>query len=148
MAYLPEIYQQDEFIGRYLLIFESLFAPLTWIVDNFDMYLSPEVAPANWLQWMAGWFDLLLLPDLPEDTQRRIMDQVGWLYLRRGTPAGLARLLELYFGVVPEIIEDEPCHFEVVLPLSESTVNMGREVAERLIESQRPAFASYTLTVT
>ncbi len=147
LQYLPEIFQNDEFVGRYLLIFESMFAPLEWIVDNFDLYLDTQIAPEAWLKWMASWFDLLLLDDLPADRQRQLMDQLGWLFLRRGTPAGLQRLLELYFGVTPEIIEDEVCHFVVRLPLSESDTGMGRDVAERLINSQKPAFASYTLEV-
>lgn len=148
LKYLPEVYQQDEFIGRFLLIFESLFSPMVWFVDNFDMFLSPQLAPEEWLQWIAGWFDLLLLDDLPLDHQREIMAQLGWLFMRRGTPSGLERLLELYFRVHPEIVENEICHFTVILPLSESNVRLGREVAERLIESQKPAFASYTLRVT
>lgn len=148
MQYLPEVYQQDEYVGRFLLIFESMFAPLVWIVDNFDLYLDPEIAPSAWLRWMAGWFDLLLLEELPIDQQRRIMDQLGWLFMRRGTPAGLTRMLELYFGVTPEIIEDESCHFVVRLPLSESSTTLGRDVAERIITAQKPAFASYTLEIT
>lgn len=148
LQYLPSVYHDDLFFGRFLLIFESLLSPIIWIIDNFDMYLSPEVAPEAWLQWMSSWFDLLLLPELPLERQREIMRQAGWLFLRRGTPAGLQRLLELYFDVMPEIIEDEICHFTVRLPLSQSNSPLGREVADRLINSQRPAFASYTLEVT
>jgi len=162
LQYLPAIYEDDEFLGRYLLIFESLLSPITWTIDNFDLFLSPDMAPRAWLQWMAGWFDILLLPELPMDRQREIMRQIGWLFMRRGTPSGLQRLLELYFGVIPEIIEDEPCHFVVRLPLSQSniklssqaaeddgghTVDRRTEIADRLIESQKPAFASYTLEV-
>lgn len=147
LQYLPAIFADDEFLGRYLLIFESLLSPIIWTIDNFDLFLSPEVAPAQWLQWMAGWFDLLMLPELPIARQRQIAQQIGWLFLRRGTPAGLQRLLELYFGVTPEIVENEPCHFVVRLALSRSDSNLGVEVAERLIESQKPAFASYTLEV-
>lgn len=148
MQYLPEIYGQDEFLGRFMLIFESLFSPIVWQVDNFQLYLDPQTASQEWLQWMASWFDLLLLDVLPVEHQRRIMAQLGWLFLRRGTRSGLERLLELYFGVKPEILENEPCHFEVILPLSESKTTLTREVAERLINSQKPAFASYKLTVT
>ncbi len=148
LQYLPAIYANDDFLGRYLLIFESLLSPIVWTVDSFDLFLSPETAPRNWMQWMASWFDMLLLPELPIDRQREIMRQMGWLFMRRGTPSGLQRLLELYFGVIPEIIEDEPCHFVVKLPLSESDVELGADVAERLIESQKPAFASYKLEVT
>ncbi|MBC7811539.1 MAG: FHA domain-containing protein [Burkholderiales bacterium] len=150
LQYLPSIYSEDEFIGRYLLIFESVLSPIIWVIDNFDMYLSPEVAPAEWLQWMSSWFDLLMLPDLPIERQRSIVQQMGWLFLRRGTRAGLERLLELYFGVTPEIIENEtePCHFIVRLPLSQTNNDLGHEVADRLIASQKPAFASFTLEIT
>lgn len=148
LRYLPEVYQQHEFIGRFLLISESMFAPLEWIVDNFDLYLDIQIAPEEWLAWMASWFDLLLLPELPVGQQRRIMDQLGWLFLRRGTRAGLVRMLELYFDVTPEIIEDDVCHFTVRLPLSESKNGIGRDVAERIITAQKPAFASYRLEIT
>jgi phage tail-like protein len=148
LKYLPSIYADDEFLGRYLLIFESILNPIVWMIDNFDLYLDPDIAPHAWLQWMAGWFDLLLLPELPIERQREIMRQAGWLFLRRGTPAGLQRLLELYFGVTPQIVEPEVCHFVVRLPLSESTTHLGQDVANRLISSQKPAFASYTLEIT
>lgn len=150
MKYLPEVFDQFEFIGRYLLIFESMAAPLFWTIDNFDLFLAPEVTNPEWIQWMSSWFDLLVLPELPMDKQRRIMEQLGWLFLRRGTPSGLERFLELYFDVTPEIIEDGNCHFTVILPLSEREDDngLGREVADRLIDSQRPAFASYTLDIT
>jgi phage tail-like protein len=147
LKYLPAIYQEDEFLGRYLLIFESIFSPLIWYIDNFDLYLSPEIAPPEWLRWIAGWFDLLLLPDLEVARQRQIMQQIGWLFMRRGTHAGLIRLLELYFGVTPRIEEDEPCHFTVHLDLSQSSTRLSRDVADRLIASQKPAFASYTLHI-
>jgi len=148
LQYLPAIYSDDEFLGRYLLIFESILSPITWMIDNFDLYLTPDIAPQEWLAWMSSWFDMLLLPELPLDRQREIMRQMGWLFMRRGTRAGLQRLLELYFGVTPEITENAVCHFVVRLPLSESTSTLGGEVADRLINSQRPAFSSYTLEIT
>jgi phage tail-like protein len=150
MKYLPEVFDSFEFIGRYLLIFESLAAPLFWTIDNFDLYLSPEVMPEDWIQWISSWFDLLILPELHIDKQRRIMEQLGWLFLRRGTPSGLERMLELYFEVTPEIIENGNCHFTVRLPLSDRLEDdgLGREVADRIINSQRPSFSSYLLEIT
>lgn len=148
LKYLPAIYSDDEFMGRYLLIFESIFSPISWIVDNFDMYLSPEVAPSEWLRWMASWFDVLIVPDLPLDRQRALVEQLGWLFFRRGTRAGLERLLTLYYGVKPEIIEDGDMHFTVRMPLSESSVKLERDIVDRLIMAHKPAHAAYTLEVT
>lgn len=148
LQYLPAVYSENEFLGRFLLIFESIMSPIIWTIDNFDFFLSPDTAPEEWLAWMASWFDLLLLPELPVARQREIVRQLGWLFLRRGTRSGLQRLLELYFDVIPEIEETIPCHFVVKLPLSQSKSKLGAEVADRLISSQRPAFASYSLEVT
>lgn len=147
LKYLPSIYSDDDFVGRYLLIFESIMMPIIWTVDNFDQYLFPDMAPIEWIQWITSWFDILVIPELPKERQQAILKQVGWLFLRRGTRAGLERLLELYFGVMPEIIEpdDEPCHFIVRLSLSSSEVHISRDMIEKLIQTQKPAFASFAL---
>lgn len=154
LQYLPGIFSEDDFAGRYLLIFESMFSPIFWTLDHFDLYLTPELAPEEWLHWMVSWFDLLMIDELPIDRKRAIVRQVGWLFLRRGTRVGMERLLDLYFGVTAQIIEppNEYCHFIVRLPLSQSKVSLGtvdkRDVAERIITSQKPAFTSYTLEIT
>lgn len=147
LNYLPAIFSDDSFTERYLLVFESIFSPIMWMLDNYDYYLDPDTAPTEWLQWVSSWFDIIMLPELPIERQRAIARQLGWLFSRRGTRVGLQRLLELYFDFTPEIIEpeDEPCHFVVKLRISQSTLPNAREVAERLIQSQKPAFASYTV---
>jgi phage tail-like protein len=148
LKYLPEIYSEDQFIGRYLLIFESILSPISWVIDNFDMFLSPEVAPPEWLQWMAAWFDVIIVPELPIARQRAIVEQLGWLFFRRGTKAGLERLLTLYFGTKPEITESrDEAHFNVKLYLSESSVKLDFDIVDRLIMAHKPAHASYTLEV-
>ncbi len=146
LKYLPSIYSDDEYVGRFLLIFESIMAPITWHIDNFDLYLSPNIAGTEWLQWMASWFDVLLVPELPILRQRSILEQMGWLFMRRGTVAGMQRLLELYFGVSVEIIEDQLCHFVVRVPFSETDPLLSSEkLIRRLIDSQCPSFAAYRL---
>ncbi|MCU0512882.1 MAG: FHA domain-containing protein [Anaerolineae bacterium] len=148
LQYLPAIYSEDEFVGRYLLVFESMLSPLMWTLDHFDFYLTPEVAPPEWLHWAADLVDLLLLDDLPEDRKRVIIRQMGWLFLRRGTRAGLARLLELYYDIAPDIVEDAAeCHFTVRMALSQSPIKLRADVLERLVASQCPAFASFSLEV-
>jgi phage tail-like protein len=152
LQYLPAIYANDAFTGRGLLIFESMLAPVTWMLDSLDLYHSPGTAPAEWLRWIAGWFDLLVLPELPVERLRAIIREAGWLFARRGTRPGLARLLALYFGAEPEIIEDpERSHFTVRLQMSGRSSDQARAaarlLAEHLIEAQKPAFAGYTLEI-
>ncbi len=147
LQYLPAVYSDDSFMERYLLVFESIFNPLMWMLDNFDFYLDADTMPAEWMQWVGSWFDLLILPDLPIQKQRQIVHQLGWLFSRRGTRSGLQRLLEMYFDSSPEIIEpeDEPCHFIVKLNVKNSSLKNAQEVAERLIANHKPAFASYSI---
>ncbi len=144
LKYLPSIYLDDDFTGRFLLIFEAMMSPDIWIIDNLELYFSPEIAPLEWVRWIAGWFDIYIAPELPAERQRAILSQAGWLAARRGTRAGLERLLELYCGVRPEIIEDA-AHFTVKLPLSEGSVQLTRELLETLITKNKPAFASFSL---
>lgn len=150
LQYLPEIYGEDDFIGRYLLIAETILVPITWMIDHFDLYLSPEITSDEWLRWIASWFDLLLTPTLPIENQRAVMKQIGWLFFRRGTRTGLQRLLELYCNLETsqvEIIEAHLCHFTVRLDFSTIQQPIERQLLERLIESQKPAFADYTLEI-
>ncbi len=144
LKYLPSIYLDDGFTGRFLLIFEAMMSPDIWIIDNLDLYFSPDIAPLEWVRWLASWFDIYIAPELPAERQRAILDQAGWLAARRGTRIGLERLLELYCGVRPEIIE-EAAHFTVKLALSESNVSLTRELLEILITKNKPAFASFSL---
>jgi phage tail-like protein len=146
LNYLPAIFSDDDFVGRFLLIFESMMAPITWHIDNFDLYLSPRVASSEWLRWMAGWFDVLLVPELPIERQRAILEQMGWLFMRRGTRAGIQRLLELYFEVPADITEDDLCLFTVRLPYRADDPLLSSEaLARRLIESQCPSFVSFRI---
>jgi phage tail-like protein len=150
LQYLPAVYGDDPFIGRFLLIFESLFAPLEWIVDNFDFYLDPKVAPPEWLQWFGHWADILVPGAIPVERQRAIALELGPLFLSRGTRKSLSRHLELAFGVKPIIEEpdDPPATFTVTLALGkDGDTDTNRDIARRIIEAQRPVHANYELTI-
>jgi hypothetical protein len=97
----------------------------------------------------AGWFDILLLPQLGLERKRMIVASIGWLYSRRGTRTGLERLLELYFDAAPEIIEyPENSHFIVRLPAQRVKPAFGDEAVQRLIESSKPAFTTFEVVLT
>ena len=159
LKYLPAVFSEPDasgyqnnpsnFVGRFLLIFESIFDPIVWTVDGFDQFLSPEITPEDWLEWFASWFDIMLLPQLPMERKRAIVSELGLLSFRRGTRIGLERLLELSFEIKPEIVEyPELCHFVVRLPREAIEATGAKvEAIERLIASQKPAFTNFTLEV-
>jgi phage tail-like protein len=145
ISYLPAIYQTD-FVSRFLAMLEAIMMPVEWTVGSFDLFLHPSTAPKEFLPWLSGWFGLTFDPTWSEEKQRRFLQEAPAIFARRGTKWSLSRVLEIYTGRVPEILdldEQEPFTFTVRLPLRERDVN--RELIERMIQEDKPAHTSYKL---
>jgi phage tail-like protein len=165
----------SSFLSRYLLIFESILAPLIWHIDNFDWYLSAQTAPEEWLEWIASWFAIPLMVELPLERKRLIVRDIGWLFARRGTKVSLRWLLQLCYSdspytVSPEennrrddpeiVVEDQvagqPFIFYVRLPASKVYKDVKRAEERRkidaalshLISTQKPAYTDFVLEIT
>lgn len=142
--YLPQVYQTD-FASRFLALFEAILLPLNWNIDNFDLFMNADTAPLEFVDWLASWFNLSFDATWTEEKRRTVVREANELFARRGTRYALSRLLEIYTGRIPEIIEEgqEPYTFTVKLPLRERDVN--RTLVERLIDLNKPAHTNYTL---
>ncbi len=147
LQYLPGIYHTD-FMKRFLAIFESVLAPIEWNVDNFDLYLNPETTPADFLPWLANWFSISFDPSWSEEQQRELLLEAHEIYARRGTRWALARVLEIFTKVEPDIADlnakADPFTFTVKVPLKESEVD--RTLIEQIIDANKPAHTNYTLS--
>ncbi len=167
LDYLPSSFRDDEVIGQLLLIFESILKPVENSVDNLALYFDPTVTPESMLPWLACWVGLALDPIVPLGRRRELVRSAADLYRWRGTRRGLSEYLRICTGCVPEISEHIPgmrldaetklgintrlgssgtgFHFAVTLENSGGlTINMLRA----LIDSQKPAYAVYTLNIT
>jgi phage tail-like protein len=146
IKYLPAIYQTD-FVSRFLGLFESILTPIQWNVDNFDMYLDPGTTPMGFMPWLAAWYEISFDVTWTESQRRALLKEAHAIYTRRGTRWALTRLIEIYTGAQPEIIEfsdpKDPFTFTIKLPLRERDVN--RQLLEQLIDSNKPGHASYVL---
>jgi phage tail-like protein len=144
--YLPGIYHTD-FMARFLAIFEAILTPAEWNIDNFDLYLDPGTAPEDFLPWLAQWYQVSFDPTWSESKQRMLLKEAHQIFARRGTPWALKRVLEIYTGHPPEIIDDddqlEPYAFIVKLPISSKSTD--RTLVEHLINANKPAHTSYKL---
>lgn len=173
LNYLPAIFHDDPFLGRFLLAFETILsqAPpdhppaLEALIGQSHTYLKPLDSgadagrtPASFLPWLAGWVALTLRDDWDEEVQRKFIREVVTLYRHRGTKAGLKRLLQIYLGdQTPITIYDDdadfgfdpPAHFFQV----EITVNdrdpvalrRKQQIAQAIIEQEKPAHTFYAL---
>ncbi len=144
--YLPGIYH-TEFMARFLGIFEAILTPIEWNIDNFDLYLDPATAPRDFIPWLASWFDIAFDPSWTEAQRRHLLKEAHSIYARRGTRWALSRVLEIYTGQMPTIIDTdpdlEPFTFKVNLPAV--AARLEREMIERLIDAHKPAHTLYTL---
>ncbi|MBI5879542.1 MAG: hypothetical protein HZB53_17975 [Chloroflexi bacterium] len=177
IKYLPALYHDDDLMGRYLMIFESLLSPIEERIETMSYFFDPRVTPAHFLPWLATWADLQLDERWPVDSQRRLLRAIATLYRRRGTRAGLAQFLEIYSGFAPEITESRannfrlgsgnrlgptvaigkgnaPQSFQVLLrlppfdgPDAERREKERQRVIESIIVSEKPAHAHYSLEI-
>jgi phage tail-like protein len=174
LDYLPAIFRQDDFAGRFLLAFERVLSGLhppdpddplpqqpglETLVEGLHRYFDPAPTapeqgrtPAEFLPWLAGWVGLSLRQDWSEDEKRRFLSQIVTLYRWRGTKRGLQRMLETYTQEPVEIYEFEtPAHyFQVEITLSERDPRLLRrkeKIARAIVDQEKPAHTFYALTV-
>lgn len=170
LDYLPSAYRDrdNEFMGRFLLIFESIMDPLINTVDNIALYFDPGLTPESMLPWLANWVDQALDPAWPIERRRELVAKASELYRWRGTRRGLTEYLRIYTGKKPEIVEYIPGmildentllgentvlgssgsghHFTVVVEASDVETIDPRTV-KSIIDSQKPAHTQYTLKI-
>jgi phage tail-like protein len=111
LRYLPELYEQDEFMGRFLMLFESFWAPLETQIDAIHYYFDPMTTPARFLSWLAGWLGLALDGRLSDEQQRRLIRSAIMLHRKRGTKQALQEYLEIYAGGDVRIVEHRASDF-------------------------------------
>ena len=168
LDYLPAAYRDDEFMARFLLIFQSVLDPLVNTVDNIPLYFDPGLTPETVLPWLATWVDQTLDPAWPIERRRELVAKASELYRWRGTRRGLVEYLRIYSGVRPEIVEYIPGmildkdtalgentvlgssgsghHFTVMIETPEN-VTVDPDTVRSIIDSQKPAHTQYTLQI-
>jgi phage tail-like protein len=144
LEYLPPIYH-SEFMSHFLALFESVLLPIEWTVDNFDLYLSPGTAPGSFLPWLSHWFGLAF-DDTWSDAQRRaLIADAHWLFETQGTKKAMSRVLEIYTGQPPEIIDQDVGDHTFIVKLPFPRKQVAEDLIHHLIDAYKPAHTSYQL---
>jgi len=167
LDYLPQPYQGDPFLGRFLRIPESIFAQLEGILDALPHYFDPRTAPEEFLPWLAGWVGEELDENWPLPRQRAFIASAASLYRWRGTRRGLREHLCLYTGRAPLIVENfdglrlgqdaalglntrlgqlQPNCIAIMVTVAPDE-QLDERIVRRVIESAKPAHAGYTLEI-
>ena len=146
---LPAMFQDDEFLGRMLLIFEAIWEPLERRQDHLPLYFSPRTCPGSFLPWLASWLHLTLNPHWPEERRRHLLSEAMDLYRWRGTAYGLTRMIEVSTGLTPVVTEGVagPLVFRVAVRVPPGS-EVRRETVEELVRLHKPAHVGYVLEMT
>ena len=145
---LPVIYADNDFLARFLLLFENVWEPLEQRQDHIEMYFDPRTCPASFLPWLASWLDLSFNQHWPETRRRRLLAEAIDLYRWRGTRYGLVRMIEVCTGITPEVSDNpsQPYIFDVKITLPQDG-DVDKDLIDELIQAHKPAHAGYRLEV-
>jgi phage tail-like protein len=125
LDYLPAMFRQETFLGRFLLAFEQVLTGLGnvdkpgleevlgGIVDpesgeeklpGIHHYFDPGKTPVEFLEWLSDWVALSLRADLNDDQRRDFIAKAVPLYRLRGTKPGLVEMIRIYTALPPVIL--------------------------------------------
>lgn len=99
LDFLPAIYRDVDFVGRFLKIFEQSFEPTVQTLDNLWAYLDPLTASRSLLPFLSHWVGWELQPRLGLEQQRSLIRNALEIYRWRGTRRGLRFYLHLATGL-------------------------------------------------
>jgi phage tail-like protein len=101
---LPGIYQDDGLVQDLCSALDEVIAPVVATLDCLPAYLDPETAPADVLEWLAGWVGVVLDDVVPE-RRRGFLRRAAELHRWRGTAHGVRSAVAAWCGVEPELVE-------------------------------------------
>lgn len=99
LDFLPNIYQEVDFVGRLVGIFEQAFDPAVQTIDTLWAYLDPLTAPAAMQNFLAHWVAWDIDSRWDIDKQRQLIRNAITIYRWHGTRYGLRLYLHLYTGL-------------------------------------------------
>ena len=133
--YLPAVYRDDaesaSFIERYLANVEGTYTKLEGQIEQVETLFDTRSVPAEYLDWLAGWFGIALDFTWNEAKRRLFLTHAPRMFQERGTAAGLVRGIRLALDQCqPEsIFDDALCACEPASAASPQPTTRQRESA-------------------
>lgn len=108
-ARLPAVYLEDDFTQRFTAALDAVLAPVLATLDCFAGYLDPQLAPPDFVDWLAGWVALGLDESWSPEQRRELVAHAVELHRWRGTRRGLADHVRLLTGGEVEVTDSGGC---------------------------------------
>ena len=153
---LPLAMLEDDFLVRFLGIFQELADGYMLQVDNIEHVVDTTVAPDPMVRSLGAWIGVPPIdPSLPDQVQRRIVREHGQMLQWRGTAMGLRHLLEMVTDAPAEISDTGGVYAEGEAPENPGHVRIKVESSGwtteddllDLVRSELPAAVSFELAI-
>ncbi|GIF07187.1 phage tail protein [Actinoplanes siamensis] len=102
---LPAVYAADDLAQRLTDGCDEVLAPVQATLDSLWAYLTPALAPDDFVDWLGGWVGAVAGPDRPVERRRAAVINAVATHRLRGTAAGLRTEIQDVFGVAAEVVE-------------------------------------------
>ncbi len=140
MKFLPVLYREVDFIGRFMKIFELAYQPA---IDSFNLMwanLDPLTASKALLPFLAHWVAWPIDSIWNLDQQRRLIRRAIELYRWRGTRKGLRLYLHLYTGLpLDEHLPNEADkHISISEPFGQSFILGEAKIGTAVLAGGQP----------
>ena len=110
MSYLPEIYEEvdaDGFLERFLGVFQTIYEDRSNSIERQAQRFDTDSAQEDELYALAGWLGIESPHVWTADSMRALLREYVDIIRRRGTREGLKRMLTLFTGTEPFIVEPQ-----------------------------------------
>lgn len=135
MSFLPALYREVDFIGRFMKIFEQTVRPMVQSFTVMWANLDPLTAPRALLPFLAHWVAWPVDPIWDLNQQRRLIRRAVELYRWRGTRKGLRLYLHLYTGLPLDehLPQEADKHISITEPFGQGFVLGVAKLGEEAI---------------
>lgn len=153
---LPLSMLDDDFMVRFLSIFQELADTYMVQADNLEHMVDSTVAPDAMVRALGSWIGVPPIdPSLPDLVQRGIVREHGQMLAWRGTSLGLRSLLEMVTQGPVEVVDSGGVYAEGEAPTNPAHVTIRVESSGwtteddllDLVRSELPAAVSFEVHV-
>jgi phage tail-like protein len=147
---LPGVYQEEEFAQRFVSTFDDALAPIIATLDGLAGYVDPWLAPADFLDWLAGWVGVDNDETWSVPQRRAIVARAALVHRRRGTARGIEDAVRLTVSDCRvEVVESgTPAAPVVTVRVSVSDVDaVDVRRVDALVTGVKPAHVAHVVEV-